>query len=114
MASSGGSATLYGVLYQILRSLSWVKELRLEGNKNSGESVTVQIVLEPLDGGDLQIASPKIRVVEQCKSRRMDRPRSGPFTGATSAHQPPSASGSTLEARLIVKRPIFARVIASS
>jgi hypothetical protein len=74
MAESGGSATVYGVLYQILRSLKWIKELRLSGRKNSGELVSSQLILEPIDGGDLQLSEPNTRIVEQCKARRSSRP----------------------------------------
>lgn len=46
--------------------------------------------------------------------RRPYGPRRGPRTGARSAHQWPSASGSTWEARSIAARPNSASSIASS
>ena len=75
MADNGGSATVYGVLYQILRSLKWIKALRLQGVKESGELVSALLILEPLDGGDLQVSGSTKSVVEQCKLRRSNRDR---------------------------------------
>lgn len=70
----GGSSTVYGILFQILGSLSWVARLTLRGGKRRGRLSKAQLVLEPCDGGDLQIAGGRQRIVEQWKSRRTTRP----------------------------------------
>lgn len=74
MADGGGAATVYGILYQILLSLKYIRELRLQGTTESGELVSASLILEPLDGGDLQALGHGVRIVEQCKSRRSGRP----------------------------------------
>lgn len=74
MADAGGAATVYGILFQILRSLKYIREMRLQGVKESGELVTANLILEPHDGGDLQALGHGFRIVEQCKTRRSGRP----------------------------------------
>lgn len=64
-APIGGAATFYGILFQILGSLEWASRLAL--TRPSSDSV--QLVLEPSDGGDIQVHLPGKRIVEQWKSK---------------------------------------------
>lgn len=73
MAQSGGSATIYGILYQILGSLDWAVGLRLQDAVvEDGELLQARLIVEPAGGGgDLQVKLPGgMRIVEQWKSRR--------------------------------------------
>lgn len=69
MVPPGGSATLYGVLYQLLASVHRAVRLRVfQGPDKSVEGARLQI--EPLrGGGDLRIEMPDRRIVEQLKAR---------------------------------------------
>src|ERR1043165_5549779 len=69
--ASGGSANLYGVLYQILQTLSWTLNFHLRSTDVEKTSIT--LILEPRFGGDLQIAFPTHRLVQQHKTRSGDR-----------------------------------------
>jgi len=74
MQLSGGTATIHGVLFQILGSMKWACELALDAQLNEdGELDSAQLILEPIGGGDLLVERPTGRVVEQWKSRRSDR-----------------------------------------
>ncbi len=61
MAPSGGSTTIYGILYQVLGALGSVLKHHIAGDK-------VSIILEPSNGGDSQIHSRQAVIVEQWKS----------------------------------------------
>ena len=61
MAPSGGSTTIYGILYQMLGALDSVLRYHLLVND-------VSIILEPSNGGDAQIHSRTVVIVEQWKS----------------------------------------------
>jgi len=71
MVSPGGSAALYGVLYQLLASLHHAVRLRL--TRRDGEVVAARLVVEPSQGGDLRIELPGRRIVEQWKARTTGR-----------------------------------------
>src|ERR1700726_5227625 len=71
MVSPGGSAALYGVLYQLLASLHHAVRLRLP--RRSGGVVAARLVVEPSQGGDLRIELPGHRIVEQWKARTTGR-----------------------------------------
>ncbi len=69
MVPPGGSATLYGILYQLLGSLHHTVGLRVQkrGEKTVlGARLTVE---PPKGGGDLWIELPEGRFVEQWKAR---------------------------------------------
>lgn len=70
MVPPGGSATLYGVLYQLLGSLHHTVRLRI-AQRNEGKVVLgASLILEPAGGGgDLRIQLPRQRIVEQWKAR---------------------------------------------
>ena len=65
MAKRGGSATVYGVLYQMLGSIRWATQLQLLGTLDSEDLQSATLILEPRDGGDMQIDLPNTRIVEQ-------------------------------------------------
>ena len=62
----GGSAALYGFLYQIAHHLSWVADVRLQKTNVDGDEGIV--VFEPRSGGDAQSDGVQY-VVEQYKTR---------------------------------------------
>lgn len=76
MALTGGSATLYGVLYQLLGSLHHtVRLLRIQQRKTDKTVLGARITVEPLGGGgDIRIEVPGQRTVEQWKARTNGRP----------------------------------------
>jgi hypothetical protein len=70
MVPPGGSATLYGVLYQLLASVHHVVQLRLLRQEDGQKILGAQLVAEPTGGGgDLRIELPGQRIVEQWKAR---------------------------------------------
>lgn len=71
MTQSGGSATMNGVLYQLLGTAHWAGQIRLiASTTGDGEWTDAQILIEPLGGGgDTRIESPRRRIVEQWKSK---------------------------------------------
>lgn len=76
MAPKGGSATLYGILYQLLGSLHHtVQLLGIRQRKIDETVVEARIIVEPPEGGgDIRIELPGGRVVEQWKARTSGRP----------------------------------------
>lgn len=69
MTLAGGSAMMYGVLYQLLGAAHWAAKADL-ATKTEGELWTeASLVIEPQDGGDLQVTLGQRRVVEQWKAR---------------------------------------------
>lgn len=70
MAQAGGSATMYGVLYQIMGTLDWASHLHLIANRKGDDLVTAQLRIEPTGGGgDARIESHMHRVVGQWKAK---------------------------------------------
>lgn len=70
MVPPGGSATLYGVLYQLLGSLHHTVRLRIQQRNEGTVVLGARLVLEPSGGGgDLRIELPGQRIVEQWKAR---------------------------------------------
>jgi|GEM_PF-6973678 hypothetical protein len=70
MVASGGSSTINGVVYQLLRSLLHVAKVRVADPLTQVTSECITIVLEPLGGGgDLQLKKNGKLVVEQIKAR---------------------------------------------
>lgn len=67
---SGGSATNYGILFQILGSLQHVCQLTIDATTPSGSIERARLVIEPSRGGDLTIEAGNCQTVEQWKSRR--------------------------------------------
>lgn len=70
MVQAGGSATVYGVLYQMLRAAHWAKEIRLKSTIDGGSLASAQLIIEPQGGGgDVQVVAPGKRIVEQLKAK---------------------------------------------
>jgi len=70
MSQPGGSATIYGVLYQILGSIHWASSFRLTARRAGDELIEAQLILEPAGGGgDIRVQSSAKRLVEQWKAR---------------------------------------------
>ena len=65
MNRSGGSVALTGFLYQLLHHVYLIAELRLTKRGHS----TVQVVFEPITGGDSHLVEPDYLCVEQYKTR---------------------------------------------
>ena len=51
MVQAGGSATVYGVLYQMLRAAHWANEIRLKATIDGETLTSAQLILEPKGGG---------------------------------------------------------------
>lgn len=68
---SGGSATVFGILYQVVGALHWatVELLNTVRNRN-GEIEELTLILEPNSGGDMQVEASGFRIVEQWKTKR--------------------------------------------
>ncbi|MBI2839444.1 MAG: HEAT repeat domain-containing protein [Acidobacteria bacterium] len=71
MPQSGGSAAIYGILYQILGSIHWAAYLCVDlPVTDTGEIESTSLILEPRHGGgDIQVQSPHRRIVEQWKAK---------------------------------------------
>ncbi len=70
MTQPGGSATMYGVLYQLLGTAHWAGKIQLSTFTDGGEWTEARLVIEPPGGGgDILIESPERRIVEQWKSK---------------------------------------------
>src|SRR5690242_2518979 len=72
--ASGGSSTINGVVYQLLRSLLHVAKIRVHRVAlESGETTVprqLTVILEPRGGGgDLQVRGTDSLIVEQIKTR---------------------------------------------
>lgn len=71
MAKSGGPATLYGVLFQLLGNSHRAVTFALRDFDSDGKDLkAAQLVIEPEDGGDIRIEDDRTVVVEQWKSKR--------------------------------------------
>jgi hypothetical protein len=74
MPEAGGSAAIYGILYQILANLWRVSEIRLKAKLAGQEIQSALLILEPKwGGGDARYEGDGIRVVEQYKTRSGNR-----------------------------------------
>ena len=63
MPQPGGSATMYGVLYQLLGAAHWAGKIQLSTSIDDGEWMEARLVIEPLGGGgDTRIESPRRRI----------------------------------------------------
>ncbi len=70
MPNAGGSATMYGVLYQILGTVHWSAKIRMRVNSRGSDLRDVGLHIEPLGGGgDLRIETESCGIVEQWKAR---------------------------------------------
>ena len=70
MASPGGSATINGVLFQLLGSLHRAARLHLDAAERNGTLENALLRIEPSGGGgDLQMHLPEKRIVEQWKAK---------------------------------------------
>ena len=70
MTQAGGSATINGILYQILGALDWESRITLDLQLAEGLAPAATLVIEPTGGGgDLQIVFPQKRLVEQWKAK---------------------------------------------
>lgn len=70
MVQAGGSATVYGVLYQMLRASHWATTIHLKATVDGDDLLGAQLILEPQGGGgDIQVVLPEKRIVEQLKAK---------------------------------------------
>ncbi|NOT56787.1 MAG: hypothetical protein HOP18_19485 [Deltaproteobacteria bacterium] len=70
MAQAGGSATINGILYQLLGVIYRTANLQLHAACKDGDIVEATLVIEPVGGGgDLSIKFPGKRQVEQWKAK---------------------------------------------
>lgn len=70
MAPAGGSATINGILFQLLGSLARAAQLQLDAAQQDETANRVLLRIEPSGGGgDLQIHFPGKRIVEQWKAK---------------------------------------------
>lgn len=69
MTTPGGSATANGILYQILGTLNWAARLSLTAVVDEHDFTDARLVIEPADGGDLQVLGGSCRIVEQWKAK---------------------------------------------
>lgn len=68
--ASGGSASINGILFQLLGSLTRALQLHSDGAKESEPPESVKLRIEPSGGGgDLQLLFSNRRVIEQWKAR---------------------------------------------
>ena len=70
MAQAGGSATIYGILYQTLGACHWASSISLQTELQNGELATASLTIEPQGGGgDVVVDAASRRIVEQWKAR---------------------------------------------
>lgn len=69
MPKFGGSATIYGILYQILGTAHWAAKIRVKTRIDGDDWIDARIIVEPRGGGDVRIETPRRRVIEQWKSK---------------------------------------------
>src|SRR5438045_652870 len=70
MAQAGGSATIYGILYQALGASHWASTLGLKSQVVDQEFASAQLIIEPHGGGgDIVVAAEGRRIVEQWKAK---------------------------------------------
>ena len=70
MAQAGGSATINGILYQILGTLNWAVNIYLKAQATDDDFEEAILVIEPCEGGgDIRIEEKSKRTVEQWKAR---------------------------------------------
>jgi hypothetical protein len=70
MVKPGGSANINGILYQLLRTLGEAVEIRLNNCGVEGDELEkALLIVEPVDGGDLQLRLAKTKRVEQIKAK---------------------------------------------
>jgi hypothetical protein len=65
MAQAGGSATINGILYQILGTLNWAANIHLRAQLSGDDIEEAILVIEPCEGGgDLRIEEKSKRTIE--------------------------------------------------
>lgn len=70
MPNVGGSATMYGVLYQILGTVRWSARIRMRVIATESDLQDVTLHIEPQGGGgDLRVEMESGHIVEQWKAR---------------------------------------------
>src|ERR1700686_766096 len=70
MAKPGGSATINGILFQVLGALARAAQLQVDATLHDETADRILLRIEPSGGGgDLQIHFPTKRIVEQWKAR---------------------------------------------
>jgi hypothetical protein len=70
MPQAGGSATIYGVLYQLLGTVHWASKIQYFAERQGEDLTDVRLTIEPSDGGgDVRIVSSECRIVEQWKAK---------------------------------------------
>ena len=81
MTQPGGPAAINGFLFQILKHLDWLTDVRLRGAVDGEEVKDGSLILEPRTGGDAQahasglfLAYPFGQAVETRKGEGSERP----------------------------------------
>ena len=70
MPKSGGSATIYGILYQLLGSAHWAARIHLSTVSDNETWIEARLVIEPAGGGgDTRVVSQQRRIVDQWKAK---------------------------------------------
>src|SRR5437588_654080 len=70
MTQAGGSATIYGILYQALGASHWASTLSLKSELVLQDFASAQLIIEPRGGGgDVVVHDDGYRVVEQWKAK---------------------------------------------
>ncbi len=69
MTQVGGSATIYGVMYQILGVVRWATSIHLVAEPDKGDFSSARLTIEPSGGGgDIQVSGYG-RIIEQWKAK---------------------------------------------
>lgn len=70
MTQPGGSATINGILYQLLGVIHRAANIRLSATQDGEEVVNARLIIEPTGGGgDVRIHFPNRQLVEQWKAK---------------------------------------------
>jgi hypothetical protein len=70
LVQAGGSATINGILYQVLACLDWATELSINAAADQNDLSQARLIIEPAGGGgDLRVHAGQKRVVEQWKAK---------------------------------------------
>jgi HEAT repeat protein len=70
LAQAGGSATINGILYQVLACLDWAAKLSITATAVQDDLAQARLIIEPAGGGgDIRVHTGQKRIVEQWKAK---------------------------------------------
>src|SRR5437868_1080943 len=69
MSQSGGSATIYGILYQAIGAAHWAATISLQADPLNSDFASATLVIEPAGGGGDLVVHGQRRIVEQWKAK---------------------------------------------